>query len=88
MYRRTEIIISLLFIFIGISFSQQKIGYVDSKIIIEGMQDAKDAQTVLDNLVTQWKLEISQLNDSLNLMKDDYEKKKRSFSLHGNLHQS
>lgn len=60
----------------GQTFSQQKIGYVDSKLIIDGMQDASDAQKNLDNYVTQWKLEITQLNDSLIQLKDDYEKKK------------
>lgn len=57
-------------------YSQAKIGYVDSKVIIEGMQDAKDAQANLDNIVTAWKSEIQVLNDSLTLVKDDYEKKK------------
>lgn len=57
-------------------YSQAKIGYVDSKVIIESMQDAKDAQTNLDNLVTEWRTEINRMNDSLNLIKDDYEKKK------------
>lgn len=57
-------------------FAQAKIGYVDSKVIIEGMQDAKDAQTNLDNLVSVWKAEIQQMNDSLNLVKEDFEKKK------------
>lgn len=57
-------------------YSQAKIGYVDSKVIIESMQDAKDAQANLDNLVTSWKTEIQVLNDSLTLVKDDYEKKK------------
>jgi outer membrane protein len=57
-------------------YSQAKIGYVDSKIIIESMQDAKDAQTNLDNLVSVWKGEIQKMNDSLNFIKDDYEKKK------------
>jgi len=57
-------------------FSQAKIGYVDSKIIIDGMEDAKDAQKNLDLLVGEWKTEIQKLNDSLNIMKDDYEKKK------------
>jgi outer membrane protein len=56
--------------------SQEKIGYVDSKIIIDGMEDAKDAQKNLDNLVSGWKSQIQQLNDSLKTMKDDYEKKK------------
>jgi outer membrane protein len=57
-------------------FAQAKIGYVDSKVIIENMQDAKDAQVNLDNLVSVWKSEIQQMNDSLVLIKDDYEKKK------------
>jgi len=57
-------------------YSQAKIGYVDSKVIIEGMQDAKDAQANLDNIVNSWKSEIQVLNDSLTLIKDDYEKKK------------
>lgn len=60
----------------GFSFAQQKIGYVDSKVIIDGLQDAKDAQTNLDNLVQKWKGELQGLNDSLLLVKDDYEKKK------------
>lgn len=56
--------------------AQQKIGYVDSKVIIDNMQDAKDAQKTLDGFVTQWKSQISTLNDSLSLIKDDFEKKK------------
>ncbi|MCI0449609.1 MAG: OmpH family outer membrane protein, partial [Chlorobi bacterium] len=58
------------------SSSQQKIGYVDSKVIMETLQDAKDAQTNLDNLVTKWKGELQLLNDSLSFIKDDFEKKK------------
>lgn len=57
-------------------FSQAKIGYVDSKVILESMQDAKDARQNLDNMVDQWKNEILSMNDSLTLMKDDFEKKK------------
>ena len=57
-------------------YAQAKIGYVDSKVIMESMQDAKDAQFNLDNFVAAWKNEIQQMNDSLNLIKDDYEKKK------------
>lgn len=75
MKTRTSIIAFLLLL-VSVSYSQQKIGYVDSKVIIENMQDAQDAQKTLDNIVSQWKQEISQLNDSLSQMKDDYEKKK------------
>ncbi|HJY62700.1 MAG TPA: OmpH family outer membrane protein [Ignavibacteria bacterium] len=56
--------------------SQQKIGYIDSKVILDNLQDAKDAQTNLDNLVLKWKGELQGLNDSLAFLKDDYEKKK------------
>jgi outer membrane protein len=60
----------------SIAFSQAKIGYVDSKIIIDQMEDAKDAQKNLDILVAEWKTQLQQLSDSLNAMEDDYEKKK------------
>jgi outer membrane protein len=60
----------------SLAFSQAKIGYVDSKIIIDQMEDAKDAQKNLDILVSEWKTQLQQLSDSLNAMKDDYEKKK------------
>src|SRR4029453_10452086 len=74
---KLKIILIISFIFIsGSLYTQQKIGYVDSKVILESLQDAKDAQTNLDNLVTKWKLELQQLTDSLVIMKDDYEKKK------------
>ncbi|HEY3251668.1 MAG TPA: OmpH family outer membrane protein [Ignavibacteria bacterium] len=60
----------------GVFFGQQKIGYVDSKVIIDGLQDARDAQTNLDNMVAKWKGELQILNDSVAFLKDDYEKKK------------
>ncbi len=69
------LIIALLLLSAEI-YAQAKIGYVDSKVIIENMQDAKDAQVNLDNLVSIWKSEIQQMNDSLVVIKDDYEKKK------------
>lgn len=69
------VIFSLIFL-AGTAISQQKIGYVDSKVILETLQDARDAQTNLDNLVQKWKIEMQAINDSLIFMKDDYEKKK------------
>jgi outer membrane protein len=72
----TLLLAAVLLFATGLVYSQQKIGYVDSKIIIDGMQDAKDAQQNLDNLIQEWKTEMQKLNDSLAAMKDDYEKKK------------
>jgi len=76
---KTKILLALILtglFFAGTVYSQQKIGYVDSKIIMETLQDARDAQTNLDNTVQKWKIELQQMNDSLILMKDDYDKKK------------
>ena len=69
------VIFALIFL-AGTAYSQQKIGYVDSKVILETLQDARDAQTNLDNMVQKWKLELQAINDSLVIMKDDYDKKK------------
>jgi outer membrane protein len=68
-------LLSLLTFSAGL-YSQQKIGYIDSKVILENFQDARDAQANLDNLVTKWKSELQILADSLLMMKDDFEKKK------------
>jgi outer membrane protein len=60
----------------SMSFSQTKVGYIDSKRIIDGMQESRDAKARLDNLVTQWQTELKVLQDSLRLVIDDFEKKK------------
>lgn len=58
------------------TFAQTKVGYIDSKKIIESMQEATDAKLKLDNLVSDWQRELTTLQDSLKQMKDDYDKKK------------
>ncbi len=62
--------------FLNSSFAQTKIGYIDSKKIIEKMQESKDAKQRLDNLVTQWQGELTKLQDSVKSYKEDYERKK------------
>lgn len=57
-------------------FSQTKVGYIDSKKILESMQESRDAKQRLDNLVAQWQSDLKILQDSLKNIKDDYEKKK------------
>lgn len=71
--------ILLAFIFIPAvnnSIAQTKVGYIDSKRIIESMQESVDAKQRLENLVGQWQGELKTLQDSLKSMKDDYDKKK------------
>lgn len=74
--KRNILVLALIFFPLSFCFPQAKIGYVDTKIIIESMEDARDAQKNLDNVVLQWKGELQNLNDSLLSMKDDFEKKK------------
>ena len=57
-------------------YAQTKVGYIDSKRIIDAMQDSSDAKLRLDNFVTEWQGELKVLQDSLKFIKDDYEKKK------------
>ena len=68
-------IIFFLALVLNISYGQ-KIGYIDSKKIIDNLQEAKDAKMKLDNIVGEWQKEITTLQDSLKKMKDDFEKRK------------
>lgn len=56
--------------------AQTKVGYIDSKRIIDAMQESIDAKQRLDNVVSQWQSELRALQDSLKNMKDDFDKKK------------
>jgi len=55
---------------------QTKVGYIDSKKIVDNMQEAKDAKSKLDNLILDWQKELTTLQDSVKKMKDDFDKKK------------
>lgn len=71
------ILFSFIFILsVNDIFSQTKVGYIDSKKIIDGMQDSRDAKSRLDNQVAEWQTELKVLQDSLQTLKDDFEKKK------------
>ena len=79
---KNKILISLfaaavIFVLSGSTgYSQTKVGYIDSKKIIDNMQEAKDAKIKLDELVSQWQKELNTLQDSLKKYKEDFDKKK------------
>jgi len=58
------------------SGAQTKVGYIDSKKIMENLQEAKDAKMKLYNIVADWQKELNSYQDSLKKVKDDYDKKK------------
>jgi outer membrane protein len=66
----------LFLLSLNTSFAQSKIGYIDSKKIIDNMQEAKDSKQKLDNVVADWQKNLSALQDSLKKIKDDFDKKK------------
>lgn len=77
--RDIKILLLIILIITGISdtlWSQTKVGYIDSKKLIDNMQDAKDAKVRLDNIVNDWQKELTTIQDSLKRYKDDYDKKK------------
>jgi len=76
----TRVLVTLMVVMLtGIfadAVSQTKVGYVDSKRILDNLQEAKDAKLKLDNLVAEWQTQLNNLQDSLKRYKDDFEKKK------------
>ncbi len=75
-----KIILPVIFLVIllspGTILPQTRVAYIDSKKIIDNMQEAGDAKSKLDNLVSDWEKEITVLQDSLKFIKEDYDKKK------------
>ena len=68
----------ILFVFIcsGISYSQLKIGFVDSKTILAKLPDAQDAKQKLDAIIKDWQGELKKMEDQLKTKQDDYDKRK------------
>ncbi len=69
--------VAALIFFISInSYSQAKIGYVDSDAIMDQLPDAQDARQQIDALVNEWQSEIKKLEGEWKTKYDDYEKRK------------
>jgi len=62
--------------FSSLSFSQSKIGYVDSDALLNQMTDAQDARQQLDQLIQEWQAELNKLDRDWKTKYDDYEKRK------------
>jgi len=65
-----------VFIFSGFSYSQLKIGYVDSKTILSKLPDAQDARQKLDAIIKDWQNELRKLEELKKTKQDDYDKRK------------
>ncbi len=73
-----RIIFPLLFfllLFPSLAYSQLKIGYVDSKTIMEKLPEAQDAQQKLNELIQGWKTEINKLKAERKAKQQDYNRR-------------
>ena len=75
---KAKIIFGLFILFgiFSVSFSQLKIGYVDSDAIMEKLPDAQDARQQLDQFIQEWQTELKKLEGDWKTKYDDYEKRK------------
>ncbi|MCL5028525.1 MAG: OmpH family outer membrane protein [Bacteroidetes bacterium] len=69
-------LVLILFVFTGLSYSQLKIGYVDSKTILSKLPDAQDARQKLDGMIRDWQNELKKMEGSKKLKEDDFDRRK------------
>ena len=69
------IAIFIMFCCTAVSYSQSKIGYVDSQRILSTFVDAIDAQKKLDAENSQWEQELRKMSDALTRLNDELEQK-------------
>ncbi len=66
----------LIFGFASVSYSQLKIGFVDSKTIMSKLPDAQDANQKLDALIREWQTELSKMEADKKTKEEDFDKRK------------
>ena len=67
--------LTLLF-FPAITFAQLKIGYVDSKTVLDKLPDAQDAQQKLDSFIREWRTELTKMQSELSTKQNEFERRK------------
>jgi len=75
--KKKFVFLFLLFsIFPAASFSQLKIGYVDSDTIMDNLPDVQDARQKLDAIIQDWQNELNKMDADWKAKYDDYQKRK------------
>ena len=77
---QTTKIILVLLVFLALAFqssdAQSKIGWINSKTIMDKLPEAQDAQKQIDNLVAQWQSELAKMQNEWQKKFQEYDKKK------------
>ncbi len=58
------------------SYAQTRIAYIDATKILKRMPEAVDAESRLDQFVSQWNKEVGDMEADLKRKRDDYDRKK------------
>lgn len=74
--RMTAGILALILTISCPGFAQSKIGWINSKAIMEKLPEAQDAQKQIDNLVTEWQNELAKMQNEWQKKFQEYDKKK------------
>lgn len=65
-----------IFVLTGMSYSQLKIGFVDSKTIMSKLPDAQDAKQKIDGFIKEWQTELTKMESEKKTKEADYDKRK------------
>ncbi|MDI6765920.1 MAG: OmpH family outer membrane protein [Bacteroidota bacterium] len=69
-------LIIILFLNFTVGLGQSKIGWINSKVIMEKLPEAQDAQRQIDNLVAEWQAELAKMQNDWQKKYQEYDKKK------------
>lgn len=58
------------------AFAQQKVGWVDTEVIMKKLPEAVEAQNKLDALVAQWQSELNKMQDNFKAEADNYQRRR------------
>lgn len=70
------VLIALFALFGAIASGQSKIGWFNSKTVIEKLPEAQDAQRQLDNFVAEWQGDLAKMQNDWQKKFQEYDKKK------------
>jgi outer membrane protein len=74
--RNAAVVLALILIVSCLGSAQSKIGWINSKAIMEKLPEAQDAQKQIDNLVTEWQNELAKMQNEWQKKYQEYDKKK------------
>jgi outer membrane protein len=73
---KTKLVAIVLSLFVSVTVFAQKYAYVDTKYILENLDEYKEAQRQLDELSEKWQKDLEQMLSTLETKRASYEAEK------------